>query len=175
MGGLIRPASEDGRDNNGHDTYSQVIAGTKARTLPISLNFMIVYAMRRPSHRSIEPELPTPLWRRLFDLDALESLLQGAARQGAPISYAETLNCLGLDFSRPKMRALCIALGEIDRRAAARGEPELAVLVVRASDKLPGAGWWVDRKRYKGPYEGPDAERYIKRIQAKAFTYWKTR
>lgn len=127
------------------------------------------------NQRHIEPELPTPLWQRLFDLDQIESLLQGSAREGRPISYSETLNSIGLQFSRPKMRALCIALGEIDRRAEKRGEPELAVLVVRASDKIPGAGWWVDRKSYKGAWEGAKAEKYIRAIQDKTFAYWKNR
>lgn len=128
----------------------------------------------RPIRRKEDHEDPGPAWRRLFDLNALESLLQGSARDGKPISYAETLNCLGMNFSRPKMRALCVALGEIDRRAKERGEPELAVLVVRASDGLPGAGWWVekDKRRYKGPTEGPEAEKYIRTIQQKAYRYW---
>lgn len=126
------------------------------------------------NQRYIEPELPTPLWQRLFDLDQIEALLQASAREGRPISYSETLNSIGLQFSRPKMRALCIALGEIDRRAAKRGEPELAVLVVRASDKIPGAGWWAekDTRFYKGPWEGPKAEKYIRGIQNKTFAYW---
>ncbi len=125
--------------------------------------------------RYIEPELPTPLWQRLFDLDQIESLLQASAREAKAISYAETLNSIGLDFSRPKMRALCIALGEIDRRAAKKKQPELAVLVVRASDKIPGAGWWVDRTDYKGAWEGPKAEKYIHALQQKTFDYWKGR
>ena len=129
------------------------------------------------NQRRIEPELPTPLWQRLFDLDQIEALLQASAAEGRAISYAETLNSIGLDFSRPKMRALCVALGEIDRRAAKRGEPELAILVVRASDKIPGAGWWTekDTRAYKGPWEGPKAEKYIRDIQAKTFAYWQKR
>lgn len=125
--------------------------------------------------RYIKPETePGPLWQRLFDIGEIESLLQASARDGKAISYAETLNCLGLDFSRPKMRALCIALGEVDRRARSRGEPDLAVLVVRASDGLPGAGWWVEKdgRKYSGPWEGPKALAYIKRLQKKAFSYW---
>lgn len=129
----------------------------------------------RPKQRYIAPELPGPLWERLFDLAHIEALLQASAAEGRAISYAETLNCLGMDFSRPKMRALCVALGEVDRRAKARGEPALAVLVVRASDGLPGAGWWIDKndRIYKGPTEGPKAEAYIKRLQKKAFDYWR--
>ncbi len=132
--------------------------------------------MRKPQ-RHIEPEQPTPYWQRLYDLDQIEALLQASAAEGRSISYSETLNCIGLEFSRPKMRALCVALGEIDRRAAKRGEPELAVLVVRASDKIPGAGWWTekDTRSYKGPWEGPRAEKYIKAIQKKTFDYWQKR
>ncbi len=100
--------------------------------------------------------------------------MQGTARAGLPISYSEALDCLGYAFSRPKMRALCVALGEVDRRAAKKKQPELAVLVVRASDKIPGQGWWVERNdpNYKGQWEGPKAEKYIKDLQAKAFAYW---
>lgn len=128
----------------------------------------------KPCSLSKEDE-PTPAWKRLFDIGQIESLLQACAKKGEPISYAETLGALGMNFSRPKMRALCVALGEVDRRASARGQPELAVLVVRASDKIPGQGWWVekDTRQYKGPWEGPRAEKYIKAIQQKTYDYWK--
>jgi len=125
-----------------------------------------------------EPDEPSvAAWQKLFDIDNLESLMQGAARTGRAMSYSQTLDALGYQFSRPKMRALCVALGEVDRRAKARGEPELAVLVVRASDNIPGAGWWAvnDDDTYKGPWEGPLAESYIKGIQEKAFEYWRGR
>lgn len=127
------------------------------------------------NQRAVPHEDPSPLWQRLFDIDALEALMQGVARSGKAISYSEALDCLGYAFSRPKMRALCVALGEVDRRAKARQQPELAVLVVRASDKIPGQGWWVDRTSYKGPWEGEKAAEYIRRLQSKAFAYWKTR
>lgn len=137
----------------------------------------MVQKKARSPQRYIPPEDPTPAWARLFDISQIESLLQSSARDGRAISYAETLNCLGMAFSRPKMRALCVALGEVDRRAKEAGQPDLAVLVVRASDNLPGAGWWVekDRRAYKGPIEGPKALAYIQRLQKKAFTYWKER
>lgn len=129
------------------------------------------------AERYIEPDEPTLLWQKLFDLNAIESLMQGTAREGVPVSYSEALSLLGYNFTRPKMRALCVALGEIDRRAEEKGEPELAVLLVRASDKIPGQGWWVDRNdpKYKGPWEGPRAEKYVRAIQKKAFDYWKGR
>jgi hypothetical protein len=119
--------------------------------------------------------MPGPAWARLFDLTEIESLLRASAKAGKSISYSETLDCLGYAFSRPKMRALCVALAEVDRRAAAKGEPELAVLVVRASDKIPGAGWWEGREGYNGPWEGPHAQKYITAIQDKTFSYWKDR
>lgn len=133
--------------------------------------------MKRKPQRITETEEPTAFWQKLYDIDELEALMQGTAKSGRPISYSETLDCLGYAFSRPKMRALCMALGEVDRRAKARGEPELAVLVVRASDKIPGQGWWVEKndKAYKGPWEGKKAEEYIRRLQSKAFDYWKDR
>ena len=127
--------------------------------------------------RYIKPEDPMPYWQTLFDIDEIEALVQGTARAGIPISYSEALDCLGFAFSRPKMRALCVALGEVDRRAAKKKQPELAVLVVRASDKIPGQGWWVERNdpKYNGPWEGKKAEEYIRRLQNKAFDYWKGR
>ena len=120
---------------------------------------------------------PSPGWRRLFDLDLIERVLHDAARNGRALSYAETLDALGYGFSRPKMRALCAALHTVDERAQGRGQPPLAVLVVRASDGLPGAGWWVDkdRNRYQGPREGVEATAYIRRKQRLAFAYWKNK
>lgn len=121
-----------------------------------------------------ETDLPTPAWQKLFDIDNLEALMQAQARAGRAVSYSEALDALGYQFSRPKMRSLCVALGEVDRRAKLRGEPELAVLVVRASDKIPGVGWWAvnEDESYKGPWEGTAAEKYIKGVQGRAFEYW---
>lgn len=92
------------------------------------------------------------------------------------MTYSELLEQLGYSFSRPKMRQLCAILSEVDREAEARGEPELAVLVVRQSDGIPGQGWWVSggaRERgYAGPWEGPEAARFIASVQAEAFAHW---
>ena len=86
---------------------------------------------------------------------------------------------LGHRFTRPKMRALCKTLDAIDRAGAARGEPELAVLVVRQSDGIPGQGWWVaggGRQRgYEGPWQGPEAARFIASVQAETFAYWQSK
>ena len=70
----------------------------------------------------------------------VRALLVAAARAGIALTYSELLERLGYAFSRPKMRALCAILGAVDEEAEARGEPELAVLVVRQSDGIPGQG-----------------------------------
>lgn len=114
-----------------------------------------------------------------MDGEHIEAMLQASARAGEAVTYAEVLNAIGLSFSRPKMRALCKVLSDIDAQARGRGEPELAVLVVRASDRLPGQGWWVGgRPRqdgYVGPWEGPEAAAYIAGVQREAFDYWRVR
>ncbi|MBV9881461.1 MAG: ribose-phosphate pyrophosphokinase [Sphingomonadaceae bacterium] len=114
----------------------------------------------------------------LADPAEVRAHLVAAARAGVALSYGELLEHLGYRFSRPKMRALCAMLGEIDREAEARGEPELAVLVVRQSDRIPGQGWWVAggaRERgYEGPWEGPEAARFIRAVQGETFAYWQS-
>jgi hypothetical protein len=105
--------------------------------------------------------------------------LVAAARAGAALSYGELLERLGYSFSRPKMRALCAILGAVDEEGAARGEPELAVLVVRQSDGLPGQGWWIGggarARGYEGPWEGPEARRFVTAVQAQTFAWWQSR
>ena len=105
--------------------------------------------------------------------------LVAAARAGAALSYSELLERLGFAFSRPKMRALCALLGTVDAEAEGRGEPELAVLVVRQSDGIPGQGWWVAggarARGYTGPWEGPEAKRFITAVQAETFAFWQSR
>ncbi|HEX6375890.1 MAG TPA: ribose-phosphate pyrophosphokinase [Allosphingosinicella sp.] len=104
--------------------------------------------------------------------------LVAAAKAGTALSYGALLERLGYGFSRPKMRALCAILAAVDDEAARRGEPELAVLVVRQSDGLPGQGWWVAGARardYDGPWEGPRARRFIESVQAESFAFWQSR
>ena len=93
------------------------------------------------------------------------------------MSYSQALHELGTRFTRPKMRALCKTLGRIDEMAEAAGEPELAVLVVREGDGLPGQGWWVGRSAmgYDGSWTGPEAAALVRKLQRKAFRYWKKR
>jgi len=115
----------------------------------------------------------------LADHEEVRAHLVAAAKAGLALSYGELLEHLGYRFSRPKMRALCAMLGDIDRAAEARGEPELAVLVVRQSDGLPGQGWWVGggarMRGYDGPWEGPEAARFIRAVQRETFAFWQSR
>lgn len=114
----------------------------------------------------------------LADPAELRLYLVAAAKAGTALTYSEVLERLGYSFSRPKMRALCSILGAVDEEAAARGEPELAVLVVRQSDGIPGQGWWVAggaRSRdYVGPWDGPEAKRFIAEVQQETFCWWQS-
>jgi hypothetical protein len=115
----------------------------------------------------------------LADPEEVRLHLVAAARAGTALSYGELLERLGYSFSRPKMRALCKILGVVDEAGALRGEPELAVLVVRQSDRLPGQGWWIAggarSHGYEGPWEGPEARRFIDHVQAESFAFWQSR
>jgi len=105
-------------------------------------------------------------------------VLIAAARAGEAVSYAGLLGDLGHRFTRPLMRALCKTLDAIDEAGAAAGEPELAALVVRESDSLPGQGWWVSNRpvmlAYAGPWSGPEAMAFVRARQQEAFDYWRT-
>lgn len=110
----------------------------------------------------------------LWDVEEVRAHLIGAAKAGHALTYSELLGNLGYKFSRPKMRALCATLGVIDEDFRGADLPELAVLVVRQSDGLPGQGWWVGPQKgdYTGPWEGPRARAVIERLQQLAFDSW---
>lgn len=111
----------------------------------------------------------------LADPREVRSILIASAKAGQAITYSEVLGLLGHDFTRPKMRQLCKVLGYIDEEAEELGEPELAVLVVRQSDGLPGQGWWVGGAKkhgYAGLWEGPAATKLVRKLQALAFEHW---
>lgn len=108
----------------------------------------------------------------------VRAILIASAAAGQAITYSEVLGLLGHQFSRPNMRALCVVLAQVDDDAQALSEPELAVLVVRQSDGLPGQGWWVGGAKvhdYAGPWEGPEAAALIGSIQHRGFAYWSNR
>jgi hypothetical protein len=114
----------------------------------------------------------------LADPAEVRAILVASAQAGEAISYSEVLGLLGHDFTRPKMRALCKVLAYVDEEAEERGEPELAVLVVRQSDRLPGQGWWVGgakKQGHTGLWEGPAAAKLIRKLQRQAFEFWANR
>ena len=113
----------------------------------------------------------------IADVGRVRALLLAAARDRRALSYSELLLALGHRFTRPKMRALCRTLDAIDAAGAERGEPGLAVLVVRESDRLPGQGWWIGDAKggYAGPWTGPEAAALVARVQAAVFDYWRVR
>jgi len=113
----------------------------------------------------------------IADVARVRALLIEAAKAGEAVSYSHLLAQLGHRFTRPKMRALCKTLDVIDETAIAAGEPELAVLVVRESDGLPGQGWWGGARGfvlgYDGPWTGPRAMKLVREQQQIAFDYWR--
>lgn len=115
----------------------------------------------------------------IADIARVRSILLEAGRAGEAVSYSAFLRRLGLPFSRPKMRALCRTLDRIDQDGAARGEPGLAVLVVRASDGLPGQGWWAGWRReelgWESDWTGPAARTFVEEHQRAAFDWWAER
>ncbi|WP_226896007.1 ribose-phosphate pyrophosphokinase [Polymorphobacter sp. PAMC 29334] len=109
----------------------------------------------------------------LIDPDHVAALLHARARAGESVTYSEVLGALGYAFSRPKMRALCVVLMDVDAAERGAGRPDLAVLVVRQSDRLPGQGWWIGRSDYKGLFVGAEAAAYVAREQRGVFAWWR--
>jgi len=107
----------------------------------------------------------------MVDLDLLEGRLLTAARQGAPVTYGALLAFFERRVTPITVRALCRDLGRVCDRIEARGGPDLACLVVRASDGLPGTGYFQSVRgagRYDGPDTGETAARFVAAEQARA-------
>jgi hypothetical protein len=113
--------------------------------------------------------------KALMNADAIAALLQNAARAQQVISYSELMQALGISMTKPKQRALSKILETIDLAGQAKGEPELACLVVREENNLPGQGWWDQRHDFVGDWESHAARRYLKELQKTAFDYWQAR
>lgn len=100
----------------------------------------------------------------MVDIDALEQLLIKAARERRTLAYSEVLSHFDKRVTPIRVYALCRDLGVVSERNRTRLEPELAVLVVRKTDRLPGEGFfhgpWKDGS-YDGPATGPEARAYI--------------
>jgi hypothetical protein len=111
----------------------------------------------------------------LVDVDRLEALLVEAARARRSLTYAEVLAYFDIRITPRRVFALCRDLGAVCARNRARGEPELAVLVVRKADRLPGEGFFHSLWRdgvYDGPATGPRAAAFIRRETERVFAHW---
>ncbi len=94
------------------------------------------------------------------------------------MTYAEVLAHFGIRITPRRVFALCRDLGEVCARNRARGEPEVAVLVVRKADRLPGEGffhgYWRDGV-YEGPATGPAAAAFIRAETERVFAFFAAR
>ena len=114
----------------------------------------------------------------MVDLELLETRLLVAARAGEPVTYGALLAFFERRVTPITVRALCRDLGRVCERIEAAGGPDLACLVVRASDGLPGAGYFRSLReagRYAGPDAGAEAMRFVAAEQARATEYARAR
>lgn len=114
----------------------------------------------------------------MVDLDLLEHRLLAIALAGRPATYGELLAFFERRVTPVTVRALCRDLGRVCDRIEAQDGPDLACLVVRASDRLPGAGYFQAMRAaglYAGPDAGDEAERFVADAQARAQAYARAR
>lgn len=112
--------------------------------------------------------------RAVVDLDRLERLLIAAARERRPVTYGQLLAFFERRLTPITVRALCRDLGRVESRRQGAGWPDLACLVVRRSDGLPGEGYFESLRRegaYAGPSTGPVAEEFLRARQAQVYRW----
>jgi len=110
----------------------------------------------------------------MVDLDRLERALLQAALERRSVTYGQLLGLFGRPVAPVLVAALCRDLGIVCRRVESKGGPDLACLVVRRSDGLPGEGYFAslrDDGLYAGPATGPEAVTLVRERQLAAFEY----
>ncbi len=107
----------------------------------------------------------------MLDAEALERVLVRAAREGRTVSYRQLLAMADRRVGPANVRALVRVLAEVCRRSEAKSEPDLACLVVRERDGLPGEGYFADETAKGGPRDASRRAR-VERAQAEAFAFW---
>lgn len=108
----------------------------------------------------------------MVDPDRLERVLWAAARERQPVTYGQLLAYFERKVTRVTVGALCRDLGVVCRRVEDAGGPDLAALVVRKSDGLPGEGYFAGLRAdglWDGPATGPAAAAFVQQRQAAAF------
>ena len=113
----------------------------------------------------------------MVDLEILERLLKTAAREERPVTYGQLLGYFGRKVTRITVSALCRDLGIVCRRVEEGGGPDLACLVVRKSDGMPGEGYFSSLRHdegYDGPNIGPQAHKLVQERQRVAFAWAKS-
>ena len=107
----------------------------------------------------------------MVDLDRLERVLIQAARERRPVTYGQLLAYFGWKVTQVTVGALCRDLGRVDARHRGEDWPDLACLVVRKSDGMPGEGYFASLRAegaYDGPSVGPAAASLVEARQARA-------
>ena len=110
----------------------------------------------------------------MVDLDRFERLLITAARERRPVTYGQVLAFFERRVTPITVSALCRDLGHVCRRVEAAGGPDLACLVVRKSDGMPGDGYFASLRQdgeYDGSSEGPRAVRLLRSRQQAAYAW----
>lgn len=110
----------------------------------------------------------------MVDIDRLERLLVAAARERRPMTYGQLLGCFDRGVSRATVQGLCRDLGRVMRRLTPQGAPDLACLVVRRADGLPGEGWFHFAREelgYIGAGTGPGAVAFLAACQRRAYAW----
>ncbi len=110
----------------------------------------------------------------MVDPDELEALLIRAARQRRAVTYSDILAFFERRVTPITVGALCKDLGVVCDRLRARDAPEIACLVVRKTDGLPGTGYFASLRQeglYDGPSEGPIAAAFVATRQDQAFRW----
>lgn len=107
----------------------------------------------------------------MLTADELEQVLIQTARARETVSYRRLLALGGRRVGPNNVRALMRVLAEVCRRMEARGEPDMACLVVRERDGLPGEGYFAAEADGGVALEGSRRAR-VTRAQEAAFAYW---
>ena len=112
----------------------------------------------------------------MVDIEQLEKVLLRRARERRSVTYGELLAFFERRVTRITVMAICRDIGEVCRRieAGGGGPEDIACLVVRKSDGLPGEGYFRSLREegsYDGPSSGPQAEAEIARRQEDVFRH----